>query len=499
MRKTVKKLIVVLLAAIFILQPITLAASPREATFHSYLFNRHGRAVPAPVSYMPSLVLSGEDMGIGALRNPTDITTGPEGYLYIADAGNNRIIVLNEAFEVVEIIDQFTLNGEEFSFGTINGIFVLPDGRIHIADPDLRLVFTINRQGEILMKLGAPESELLSEGFLFAPIAVLEDAAGILYILSRGSYQGALMVDLQRDNLFLGFFGANRVQLDATQIAQMLWRRLLTREQRERMIQIIPVEFTNFDICPRGFIYVCTAFSEHNVDQLRVLNSNGDNVLRTPQIGVAVNYGDPVSFTSRYVFVSTSFIDITYMQNGKFAALDRTRGRVFIHTSDSHMVAQFGQIGEQTGRFTNPVALAYFQNQIVVLDATRGEITAFARTEYGEMVALALALHDQGRYVESVAYWRDVLAHNINFELAYLGIGRGLARSGYLDEALWYLRRANNRQVYSEIFELSRSEFTSNNFNALALVFVLICLSWFVFAKRRYFFRRLYAGGGANV
>ncbi|MCL2364068.1 MAG: hypothetical protein FWC71_05340 [Defluviitaleaceae bacterium] len=495
MKKFVTKIILTLLAVLLVVQPLTAAASPREATFNSYLFNQHGRAVPAPVSYMPVLVLCGEAMGIGALNNPTDITSGPEGYLYIADPGNNRIVVLDYNFEVAEVIDAFTLNGEPFTFGTIDGIFVLPDGRIHIADSILRRVFTVDRSGTILMELGPPESEMLAEGFLFTPVAVLEDASGVLYILSRGSFQGALMVDLQRDNLFLGFFGANRVQLSFAQAGQMLWRRLFTREQRERMVQIIPVEFTNFDICPRGFIYVCTAFAEDNVDQLRVLNSNGDNILRTPQVGIPVNYGDPPSMTSRYVTVTTSFVDITYMANGMFASLDRQRGRVFVHTSDSHMVAQFGQLGDQIGRFSVPVAITYFNNQIVVLDAGRGEITAFGRTEYGEMVALALALHEQGRYEESVEYWRAVLAHNINFELAYLGIGRGLSRSGYLQEALWYLRRANNRQVYSEVFELHRSQFTSDNFNALALVFLLVCVLAIVFAKRRYFLERLVPRG----
>jgi hypothetical protein len=230
---------------------------------------------------------------------------------------------------------------------------------------------------------------------------------------------------------------------------------------------------------------MCTAFSETNLNQLRVLNSNARNILRTPQINVPVNYGDPVHFTSRYVPVTTSFVDITYMQDGLFAALDRTRGRVFVYTGDSHMVAQFGHIGEQLGRFTNPVSIASFKDAIVVLDATRGEITVFYPTEYGALVTDALALHNQGRYAESVALRREVLARNINFELAYLGIGRGLSRSGHLGESLWYLRRANNRQVYSEIFEMHRNQFTSDYFNLFALGFLFICFTFTVFANRK--------------
>ena len=487
-----KKLISALLVLAMILQPLTVfAAPPREVTFNSYVFNRHGRAVPAPASYLPLFQLGGLDMGIGELRQPTDVTTGPNGLLYIADAGNNRIIVLDSDFNVAYVLDSFTLNGQPFEFGNIAGIFVLPDGRIHIADPELRRVFTINKAGEILMELGAPESEMLSENFHFTPIAIVEDATGVLYILSRGSYQGALMVDLVRGNLFLGFFGANRVQIDVTQAGQMIWRRLFTREQRERMMQIIPVEFTNLDICPNGFIYVCSAFSENNVDQLRVLNSAGQNILRTPEVGVPVNYGDPVAWSTRYLMVTTSFVDITYMENGLFAALDRERGRVFVYNSDSHMVAQFGQLGDQLGRFTAPVALASFNQNLIVLDAMMGNITVFGRTEYGELVAAALLMHDQGRYAESVDYWRAVLARNINFELAYLGIGRGLARSGYLAESLWYLRRSNNRQVYSETMELYRNEFVSYNFDQLAFGFIFLVFAVILFNKREYVKMRL--------
>ncbi|MCL2188409.1 MAG: hypothetical protein FWC16_07870 [Defluviitaleaceae bacterium] len=486
-----KKIIACLLIVMFALQPIVaFAAPPREAAFNSYVFNRHGRAVPTPASYMPAFALSGIDMGVGALRNPSDITTCAEGYLYILDAGNGRIIILDENFEVAKVLDSFTLNGEPFYFGTPSGMFVVPDGRIHIADEGLGRVITIDREGTVIMYLGAPESEILSENFHFVPIAVLEDASGVLYILSRGSYQGALMVDLQRDYLFLGFFGANQVEMSVAQLGQMLWRRIFTREQRERMVQLIPVEFTNFDKCPNGFIYVCTAFSEHNVDQLRILNSAGGNILRTPEVGVSMNYGDPVIFTSRYVQVTTSFVDITYIGNGIFAALDNTRGRVFVYTTDSHMVAQFGQNGEQLGRFTNAVALASFDNKIIVLDSIRGEITAFALTEYGYLVQEALALHNQGRFEESVDHWRAVLARNINFELAYLGIGRGLSRSGYTEEALWYLRRANNRQVYSEVFELHRNQFTSDNFNALALGFIGLCIFLILISKRKFFMER---------
>ena len=477
---------VLLSALVLLLIPFQASAAlPSELPFHSYVFNRYDRAVPVPSSYMPLLALSGLDLGIGALSSPQDMAVGPCGSLFVADTGNRRIVILDDNFNLVQVIDEFIMNGELFEFLQPVSLFVTKDGRIHVADPELRLVVTVDRGGIVQMVLGSPESEMLSENFHFTPISVIEDATGVMYILSRGSYQGALMIDLVRDNLFLGFYGANQVQMNVTQVGQMIWRRIFTREQRERMIQIIPVEFTNFDICPNGFIYVASAFSENNVNQLRVLNSAGDNILRLPQItDTNFNYGDPIHWSTRFVQVTSSFIDIAYMGNGLFAALDRTRGRIFIYNMDSHLITAFGQLGDQFGQLGSPAAIVSFGDQLVVLDSLNGELTIFGLTEYGRLIQEALVLHDQGRYAESVDLWRAVQNRSVNFELAYLGIGRGLARSGQLRESLWYLRRANNAQAYSEAFDFYRTEFVREHFNTLALVFVLLFLGFLAISNR---------------
>ena len=84
--------------------------------YTSYLYDFWGESVPALQAYLPSREIRGEDLGVGSLRNPSDIFVSKDGTVYIADTGNNRVLVLNESWELRHTIDVFTLDGEGASF-----------------------------------------------------------------------------------------------------------------------------------------------------------------------------------------------------------------------------------------------------------------------------------------------------------------------------------------------------------------------------------------------
>ena len=58
------------------------------------------------------------------------------------------------------------------------------------------------------------------------------------------------------DGKFSGYFGANRVELTVELVADMIWRRFMTDEQRKKMKKYIPLEYHNFCISDDGFIYM---------------------------------------------------------------------------------------------------------------------------------------------------------------------------------------------------------------------------------------------------
>lgn len=89
----------------------------------------------------------------------------------------------------------------------MQSIFVLTV--IYIADKGAKCVYVINQNGQLLRKITKPKSDLVAANKDFVPLKVAVDNAGVVYILSLGSYEGAFMFDSQ--NNFLGFFGSNKV------------------------------------------------------------------------------------------------------------------------------------------------------------------------------------------------------------------------------------------------------------------------------------------------
>jgi hypothetical protein len=479
------KIILIALAAVI------LTGSAKPVPFEAYTFDRYNRAVPAPASYMPETVIDGAALGIDPLRSPSALFRSWDDKLYITDTGNGRFVVLNGDFSLNRVIDTFyDENGNPFSFDTPNGIFVTEDGHIHVADTVMRQVITLGAEQRIINRIRKPESELLGRDFNFAPTAVLEDRTGVLYVISQGCFQGAMMFDLARDNEFIGFYGASEVQMTVARMAEQLWRLIFTREQRTRMQQIIPMEYTNFTIDKNNFIYTCSAFTENSVGQLRKLNALGNNVMRIHTPGGTFNYGDPVTYDGSWSRVTTAFIDITVDGGGFISALDRTRGRVFQYDEDSNLIAVFGKIGDQVGTFSNPSALESFSDKLCVLDAARGTLTVFGRTAYGNDVRSAALLYRDGRYEEALEAWRVVLAQNANYEFAYLGVGLGLARTGELREALRYVRASENRRAYDHVFEEYRREVMKEHFDAAATTVVILGVLLTVWLLRKRIFKR---------
>lgn len=473
--------ILCLVAMLMSAVPVYAQAIPYDA----YVFDRYDRAAPAPASFKPLTVARTTAQDVGAMKQPSDLFAAPDGLLYVADTGNARILALDTDYQVVKVLDTFwDEDGEPFTFESPSGLYVAEDGRMHVADPSLREVITLDAEGRIINRIGRPDSEMLAADFYFTPTAVLEDQTGVLFILSRGCYQGALMVDPWHSNMFLGFYGTSEVQMTFSRLAQTVWKRIFTREQRTRMTQHIPVEYSNFKIDDHNFVYTCSAFTENNIGQLRKLNAASQNVLRVNRPG-GMNYGDPIAYDGNYIRVTSAFIDITCDPDGLIYALDRTRGRVFVYDEDSNLVAVFGKLGDQMGCFTLPSAIEYYNGQVVVLDATRGELTVFDRTEYGEKVHTAVLWYNDGKYAESTALWREVLTQNTNYELAYLGIGRGLAKTGELKESLWYLRQAQNKKVYGDIYDEYRTEWLKAHFDTLATMLLAAVAVLVLYLRRK--------------
>lgn len=99
-----------------------------------YRYDSFGNAIPSQYSYVAEAEYNGLQLGVGAFNTPTDLYVSREGQIYIVDAGNDRIVVLNNRYEVVKEIDDFRLEEESVSIKGVTGIFIHTDGLMYLAD-----------------------------------------------------------------------------------------------------------------------------------------------------------------------------------------------------------------------------------------------------------------------------------------------------------------------------------------------------------------------------
>src|SRR5690606_28233353 len=115
----------------------------------------------------------------------------------------------------------------------------------------------------------------------FIPLKCVVDKAGRLFVLAGNVNQGFMEFD--KEGNFTNFTGANPVK--AT-LWQALQKRLMTKEQRARMILFVPTEYSNLAIDKDDFLYATTntfttdqLATMKTVNPVRKLNSIGEDIL----------------------------------------------------------------------------------------------------------------------------------------------------------------------------------------------------------------------------
>ena len=458
-----------IIAAVILLPLLSIGSSTvyAEAPYQAYVYNEWDQSKASPNSFIPDRTYTGLDAGVDHFNEPQDLFVDRDDAIYVADTGNNRIVKLNGRFRATGIIDKLEWNGKETALSGPTGLYKSEDGTMYIADKGNGRVLRVNAAGRVEFVLEKPEHPLIPKDFVFKPAKVAADAAGRMYVLSEGQFFGLMQFD--RDGSFLGYFGSNKVEVTPTVVLETFWKSVLSKEQREGMVKLLPIEYSNLDIGSDGFVYTTTIVSQNSRQEIKKLNPLGNNVL-TGQNG-ANDYGDKEIPLVKAVKQDTSFVDVAIDRDGFIAGLDRTRGRVFEYDQEGNPVAVFGALGNQAGTFLQPASVAYWNDSVLVLDAGKRNITRFVRTEYGELVRQATVLYNQGLYEEAAAKWEIVSKRNVHNKLAYIGMAKALEKQEKYDEAMRYYRLGSDRSGYSDSYAFIRIDAVRT---ALPLVMTLI-------------------------
>lgn len=451
-----------MLVLVSVLLLACLCSRPAEAApYDGYTYSYWGEAVKSPIAYLPSRAITGLEAGTGAWTAPGDLFISPEGLLYVLDSGNGRIVVLDQQWNTVRTIEGFRNEGKDDRFNNPEGLFVTAEGRIYVADTENRRLVELDAAGRFIREIGAPKADVIGEAFEYFPRKVIVDKAGRIYVVGRGVYEG--LIEFDSDGQFTGFMGTNRVQFDPV---DLFWKSVSTKEQREKMVQFIPLEFNNADVDEDGFIYTTTV-DKKTFSPVKRLNPSGIDVLRVN--GEIAPIGD-------LSMERSAFIDIDVAQSGVYRTLDATRGRIFTYNEDGNLLYVIGQLGSQLGTFKNPAAVESYGNSIYVLDRDLGRITEFKVTRFGSMVNEANQLYSSGKHNEAARLWREVLKLDANYEMAYVGIGKSLLRQGEYREAMTYLKLGNDREYYSKALGKYRREYMREHFSVYMTGLIVLLL-----------------------
>jgi len=452
-----KRFLVILIAAFLIMmQPLTVYAQ-ETLPYDTYTYDYWGFAVSTPAAYVPSKTVFGEKLSCNSFKDPQDMFIADDGTIYVADTGNNRIIVLNSDMEVLRVINSFNNNGKEDTFNTPSGVCFTDNGDLYIADTMNKRVVTLDRNGKLVNIISSPKSEVLSSDFDFAPLKVSVDYAGRVYVIASNIYQGIMAFN--EDSEFMGYFGTINVKIT---VVERFWRLFSTKEQRSRQQQFIPTEFTGLDIDDEGFVYATNHLTSHG-QAVRMLNPKGVDVIKK-NANVRHSLGGDIRFSDRGDYSGASEIaDVKVRDKGIFTLLDSNRGRIFSYDCEGSLLYIFGGMGTQEGTFSQPVAIETYHDLIYVLDAQKNAIFIFTPTQYGEYINQAVGLRYNGDETKAVELWKKVLEIDSNNEMAYSGIGKAYLSSGDNKKSMYYLKMGMNKAYYSIAYKRYRNELLKEN------------------------------------
>ncbi len=391
-----------------------------NATATTYALRQEGGEAcltPTQDAYLTGDVLFLED----PLRMPEDLYYR-DSRLYVADTGNGRIVCRDLSTGERNTVGEGIL-------ATPRGVFVTGQGEIYVADDTLGAVVVFNEAGTELRRYGRPGGIAFGADAQYQPVKVAVSDAGILYIVSSGSFDG--MIQLDASGEFLGYYGYNNVPVTALELVQDF---LFTDAQKERLFHKIPLAFSNLAMDGKGLCYTVTQRTE--AAPLKKHNIAGVNILQG-------------------TIPAADLADLSIGPEGQIFAVSES-GLIYELDNDGELLFTLGgqaANSERRGLFTLASGIAADENcTLYVLDKERGIVHTFLPAEYALLMHEAISLYRSGRYQESEATLNQILKLAGNLQMVYRYLGKVQMQLGNYKAAQESYRRGGEAPGYSDAF-----------------------------------------------
>ncbi len=477
MKKRTKRVAALALGAVMLACP-SMAVCAREDNF-TYNYDWWGDVQDSPDFYTVADVYTSVDLGLDLNMRAPEGLCAVGDLIYICDTGNNRILELERTslreLQLNRIIDSFHGDVEVTTFSGPTDIAVSQEGYFYIADKGNSRILMLDKDLNYVMQLNKPDDATLDAKLVFQPAKIDIDTAGRVYCVADGINKG--LIKYENTGEFSQYVGANKVAFDWT---DYIWKKLATQEQRLLMGAFVPTEYDNLYIDYEGFIYACsmdldeTKLKNGEVNAVRKLNLLGDDIL--VKNGVWDVYGDLYMGSGGGYEGPSDFVDVTTMDNDVYVCLDRNRGRCFGYNDQGDMLFAFGGSGNMDGYLRRPAAIVHMGYDLLVLDSLDCSLTLYIPTDFGSTVYQAMDQFDAGDYDASGESWQRVMDMNGNYDQAYIGIGRALLRQERYREAMDYFELKYDADNYSKAYQQYRKEWVEEHIVIIIIVLLAVIL-----------------------
>ncbi len=451
MKPTGYRAVIVLLLAVFAVCCFARTGEVSADTpYKTYTVDGYGSTIETQTAYLPYTTIT--KIGEENLKQPTDFTLLDDGYIYILDSGNKRVVVSDMNAELVMTFGEGILNSPR-------GIFVTEDHTCYIADHGAKSIFVFDKDGNLINTYGKPDSAMYGESQDFKPLKIVVNSFGTMYVISESNTNGIVEISPVEGGTFLGYFGTNSTRASLWTI---IWRAILTEAQRAKMLPNIPATPDNLAIDDKGIIYTVTRGEKTGA--LKRLNIAGVNMI------------EPDAYEDLPAAVAVG--------NHDNAFVAAQSGYIYEYNNDGDLLFVFGGAddGEQRIGLSTKVEAIQIgtDDKIYVLDSDKAQIQVYTPTEFTGHLHDALYLFSKGRYTESKEPLGKVLEMNNLFDYANMAMAKALYKEGDYEGALKYSKLAKDLDTYSDSFWEIRAAWLKHNLTAVVLIIAGIALIWTV-------------------
>lgn len=440
MKKAWKKLLLSVAAILIFSSVVTPLTARADAPYRTYTVDGYGYVTETQTAYLPSKTIT--KIGDEFLSAPTDFTILKDGYMYILDSGNKRVVVSDMNGELLDTFAEGILVNPK-------GMYVTSDHICYVADRDAKSVFVFDEQGELIHTYGKPEHPLYGSQLDFLPLKIVVNKSGTMYVICESNNNGIVQISPVDGGTFLGYFGTNST---SASLWRIIWRAIQTDAQRAKSQSNLPSTPDNMAIDEKGLIYTVTRGEKE--ETLKRLNIAGTNMITAEayeDVPTAVAVGNHDN-----VFVASA------------------QGYIYEYNNEGELLFAFGgkDDGQQRiGLSTKTEAIQIgTDDKIYVLDSDKAQIQVYEPTEFTNLLHEALELFAKGRYTESKEPLTEVLKMNNLFDYANMAMARALLQEENYEEALKYAKLAKDFDGYSDAFWEIRNNWLKRNLVTVILV-----------------------------